>query len=96
MVDDPEDKYKGQAFVGWILKLEESAVPMSALDRAKATAHRFNNAPRKRGKKVNHVKDIRETFAGIPNKWWKGENGEKAIPQNREPIVFIPTNGSLT
>lgn len=94
LMDDSEDRFKGQAFLGWVVKMEIDGVPQSAMDRVKAAGLAFNKS--RKGRK-HPVKTVREVFAGVPRKFYKEEDvTRKTMPQTKEPVLIQPVKGDLT
>jgi hypothetical protein len=97
LLDDAENQFEGRAFLGWVVQMEDSAVPMAALDRAKAAGRAYNESlhKKRRGKRTP-VKTIREVFAGVPRKFWKDEVvTHKTAPKTKEPVLIQPVKGEL-
>lgn len=95
LLDDAEGQFEGKSFLGWVVKMSADLPPQVALDRAKAAGLAYNQS-----RKGQHtpVKSIREVFAGVARKFWKREEdeGKKALPQTKEPVLIMPTKGGLT
>ncbi len=90
---DPEGKLAGIEFLAYVLKIEESAPPQVALDRAKAAAVAFNQS--RKGRK-RPVKNLAETFEGVPRKYWDtGKEGEKTSALTKVPVFVQRSDNSI-
>ena len=89
LISDPEGKFRGQDYVGWVLQIPEDESPVTIMDRVGRSVDAFNNT--KKGR-LNPVKTTGEAFECIAGKIF---TESMLWVKTKIPVLVVTNDGTI-
>lgn len=89
LISDPEGKFSGDLFTGWVLQVPEDQSPLEVTAQLIRGAYEYNQSKRGQREPVKTIADVCEI---VPTKFLKAQN---VWVKTKEPVLVVHTDNQV-
>lgn len=89
LISDPEGRFSGDLFTGWVLQIPEDQSPLEVTAQLIRSAYEYNQSKRGQREPVKTIADVCEI---VPAKFLKAQN---VWVKTKEPILVVHTDNTV-